>query len=74
MTRKELGWALLFVSVACAAAVTLVVTVAGAHDTPSRICGDVDGDAQVTATDALRVLHRAVGLEPEMRCNNRRNY
>lgn len=48
---------------------------APAHNDPAAmVCGDVNGDAVVTASDALRTLAKAVGLNPEMRCNNRRNY
>lgn len=43
-------------------------------DPPAKICGDVNGDAEITASDALRVLYKAVGLDVKMRCNNRRNY
>lgn len=30
---------------------------------PPASCGDIDGNGKVTASDALAVLHRAVGLD-----------
>jgi hypothetical protein len=76
ITEKALIAGLLFVA-AMAGVLVCTAYVALAHDPhepPPMICGDVNGDAVVTASDAQRTLHRAVGLPVEMRCNNRRNY
>ena len=49
--------------------VLLLATSTFALANPDKIiCGDVDGDEVVTATDALTVLRKAVGLDDPMYC------
>jgi hypothetical protein len=46
-----------------------------AHARPRpMVCGDVNADAAVTVSDALRTLAKSVGLDVRMRCNNRKRY
>jgi len=59
---------------AAGALITLTALVAFANDPPSKICGDVDASGDITASDALLVLVKSVGLDVELRCNNRRKY
>ncbi len=44
------------------------IVVGFATEVKALECGDMDADCAVTATDALRVLRRSVGLNGELLC------
>ena len=73
MSKWDYWW--LFFSLGLAGAIVVLLAAEAfaeeGQGSPAKICGDVNGDAAITASDALRVLIKSVGIDVEMRCNNR---
>ncbi len=48
--------------------ISVNVAITELNCSPDDSCGDVNGDGQITATDALSVLQKAVGIDTPFQC------